>query len=210
MGQDPEQTTASWVHRPWIPIVAGLLAFVITVLAGLLVSADWALRTAEMRTLLTAVYESEAIMEAYQDASIDAVEEHRGATGADQAKLDDELIALAEVANEDLQRAGEVVAGIPILPWHRTILDARDAYLAHNIAWQDYTARVIEDPAELLRDQPLVNSTFEDAQEPLLDAIPQPDLLDLELDVWVIYAPPEETSGEVVSAALSGAMRLVS
>jgi hypothetical protein len=110
------------------------------------------------------------------------------------------LIALAIVANEELQIVGDEIAALPLLPWHRAISEARDAYLAHNVAWQDYTARVIEDPAELLRDQPLVNSTFEEAQQPLLDAIPQPDLLELELDVWVIYMPPESQSGEVVSA----------
>lgn len=191
------------MHRPWVPIVAGLLAFVITLLTGLLLAADWGVRTVEMRTLVGSIYESESVMEAFQSAAFDAVESHRSAAGADRTKLDDELTALAEVANEDLRAAGDAVAAVPILPWHRALNEARDAYLAHNAAWQDYTARVIEDPAELLRDQPLVNSTFEDAQQPLLDAIPHPDILDQELDVWVIYAPPEGDPGEVVSTFLA-------
>jgi len=201
-----ETTTATpWVRRGWVPPVAGVLAFLLTLLAGLGVTADWTLRTVEIRALIEGIYESESVMEAFQDAAFDAVEEHRTAGAQDRGKLDDELSALATVANEELQLAGEQVASLPILPWHRAINEARDAYLAHNIAWQEYTARVIEDPAELLRDQPRVNSTFEDAQQPLLDAIPQPDLLELELDVWVIYMPPESQSGEVVSASAAAA-----
>jgi hypothetical protein len=153
-----------------------------------------------MRALIESIYESESVMEAFQDAAFEAVEEHRTAGSQDRGKLDDELSALATIANEDLQIAGDEVAARPILPWHRAMNQARDAYLAHNIAWQAYSARVIKDAAELLRDQPLVNSTFEDAQQPLLDAIPQPDLLELELDIWVIYMPPESQSGDVVSA----------
>jgi hypothetical protein len=181
--------------------VAGALAFLLTLVIGLGVTADWTLRTVEMRGLIEGIFESESVMEAFQDAAFDVVEEHRTAGPQDRGKLNDELTALATVANEDLQVAGDQVAALSILPWHRAIIDARDAYLAHNAAWQEYTARVIEDPAELLRDQPMVNSTFEDAQQPLLDAIPQPDLLELELDVWVIYMPPESQSGEVVSAS---------
>jgi hypothetical protein len=180
--------------------VAGAVAVLLTLVAGLGFAADWALRTSEMRSLISEIYESESVMEAFQEAAFDAVEEHRTAGPQDRGKLDDELIALAIVANEELQIVGDEIAALPILPWHRAISEARDAYLVHNVAWQDYTARVIEDPAELLRDQPLVNSTFEEAQQPLLDAIPQPDLLELELDVWVIYMPPESQSGEVVSA----------
>ena len=188
--------------RRWLPIVAGAVAFLLTLIAGLGLIADWAMRTSEMRSLLAGIYESESVMEAFQDASITAVEEHRTDDAQDRSKLGDELTSLAEVAREELAQEGVAIAAQSILPWHASILEARDAYLAHNQAWQEYTARVIEDPAELLRDQPLVNSTFEDAQEPLLDAIPQPDLLELELDVWVIYMPPESQSGEVVSARL--------
>lgn len=193
-------TSTPWVQRRWVPPVAGALAFFLTVIAGVGFAGDWALRTIEMRTLIESIYESESVMEAFQGAAFDAVEEHRTAGPQDRGKLDDELSALATIANEELQLVGEAVAALPILPWHRAINEARDAYLAHNVAWQEYTARVIEDPAELLRDQPLVNSTFEEAQQPLLDGIPQPDLLELELDVWVIYMPPESQSGEVVSA----------
>jgi hypothetical protein len=197
---DVSTAESSWVHRRWVPPVAGAVAFLLTLVAGLGFAADWALRTSEMRSLISEIYESESVMEAFQEAAFDAVEEHRTAGPQDRGKLDDELIALAIVANEELQIVGDEIAALPILPCHRAISEARDAYLVHNVAWQDYTARVIEDPAELLRDQPLVNSTFEEAQQPLLDAIPQPDLLELELDVWVIYMPPESQSGEVVSA----------
>ena len=188
-------------RRRWLPVVAGAVAFLITLVVGLALTADWALRTSEMRALISGIYESESVMEAFQDASIDAVEQHSSDAPQDRSKLNDELTALAEVARDELVLEGTAIAELPVLPWHVSIREARDAYLAHNEAWQEYTARVIEDPAELLRDQPLVNSTFEDAQQPLLDAIPQPDLLELELDVWVIYMPPESQSGEVVSAS---------
>lgn len=199
-----EQTTPAtpWIRRRWVPPVAGALAFLLTLVVGLGVAADWTLRIVEMRGLIEGIYESESVMEALQDAAFDAVEEHRTAGPQDRGKLNDELTALATVANEDLQLAGDQVAALSILPWHRAIIAARDAYLAHNAAWQEYTARVVEDPAEFLQDQPLVDSTFEDAQQPLLDAIPQPDLLELELDVWVIYMSPESQSGEVVSAGV--------
>lgn len=203
MGEEVRTASPSWVHRAWVPIVAGAIAFVVTLLAGAGFAADIAVRTAEMRSLIIAIYASESVMEDFQEESIEAVEDHRASSGADQAKLDGELRGLAAAALTELEAAGDEIAGLPILPWHRSILAAREAYLLHNVAWQEYTARITEDPAELLRDQPLVNSTFEDAEQPILDAIPQPDLLDLAADVWVIFAPPAPTPGEVVSTSMS-------
>lgn len=202
-GMSEHTGTTSWVHRPWVPIVAGAAAFLLVLMTGLVVLADWAVRTSEMRSLIIGIYASESVMEDFQEASLEAVRDHQAGSVRDQGKLDGQLRDLATIAREDLALAGAEIASLPILPWHRSVVIARDTYLLHNDAWQQYTDRVIDDPSELLRDQPLVNSTFEDAQAPLLAAIPQPDVLDLESDIWVIYAPPEETSGEVVSTSVS-------
>lgn len=180
----------AWVHRRWVPWLAGALAFVLTFLAGGAFLADWAWRTAQMGELLDRVEASEAVMGELQDAVAEAFEEH--GAGQDNEKLDSELSALAAQAEIDIAAAGDAVAELPIAVWHVDIERARDAYLLHNIAWQEYMARASESSSEFLRPQEAVNQTFFDAREPFVLAVPEPDIDGLLERVGAIFAVPEE------------------
>lgn len=183
---------ASWIHRRWVPWTAGALAFGLTFLIGGALVADWTARVVQMQALLDRVEASEAVMGELQDEVAEAFEDHGG--DGDNAKLDGELRALAAQAEIDLTDAGQAVADLPIAVWHVDLERARDAYLLHNYAWQDYMARASESSSEFLRPQPDVNQTFFDAQQPFIDAIPDPDTEGLIDRVIAIFAPPEGSS----------------
>src|SRR6056297_781896 len=180
----------SWVHRRWVPWAAGALAFVLTLLAGGALVADWAWRTAQMNELLERVEASEAVMGELQDGVAEAFEEH--GAGNDNQKLDSELRDLAAQAQVEIAAAGAAVAELPIALWHGDIEQARDAYLLHNRAWVEYMARASEDPTEFLRPQEAVNETFFDAQAPFVEAVPEPDVEDLLQRVITIFEVPDD------------------
>ena len=183
----------SWIHRRWVPWLAGALAFGLTFLVGGALVADWASRVAQMQALLDRVEASEAVMGKLQDDVAEAFEDHGG---DDNEKLDGELRALAAQAEIDIAEAGQAVADLPIAVWHVDLERARDAYLLHNIAWQEYMARASESSSEFLAPQPDVNQTFFDAQQPFIDAIPEPDTAGLIDRVIAIFAPPEGSSSD--------------
>jgi hypothetical protein len=57
----------------------------------------------------------------------------------------------------------------------------------------------IEDPVAFTVDQPLVNQSFIDSQEPLEVAVPIPSLFDLELRVESIFVEgAPQVQGEIV------------
>lgn len=191
--------------RPWIPYVAGAVAFFLTLMLGAAIAADWGLRTAEMRGLVDRIWASEQVMMDLQDQAAEVFDEYGGpAALATNPKMREQLTGLARAQRQELELAGNDIADLPILPWHRNISDARAAYLAHNFAWQDYLERASEDAREFVADQPEVNDTFMDAEVPLNRAIPLPDLTGLGEEIELIYFVPEETAsgGEVVSASL--------
>lgn len=138
-------------------------------------------------------------MGALQDAADVAFEEH--GSGDDQASLDAELRNLAAAAEVDLAAAGDSVSRLPIAVWHTDIERARDAYVLHNRAWQEYMARSSQSASEFVAPQPLVNETFIDAEAPFVDAVPVPDAFGLLERVALIFAMPEgSSSGEQVLA----------
>ena len=176
--------------RRWLPLGLGLLAFLLVLGAGLLVTVDWGVRNAEMRRLVTAVESSEAAMSDAQAAVADAYDAFDASDGGEQAKLE---------LDSTLTAAAGPIAAVRILPWHGDIAEARDAYLAHNRAWQDYLARATDDPAEFDREQVQVNDTFT-AVEPLMrDALPEPPLFGLQERIDRIFAPPPASSGDLQS-----------
>lgn len=184
--------------RRWLPIILGALTFVI-VLAGLgAVVGDWALRNAEMRSLITQVEESEAAMGALQQGVQDVAAAYESKLPLDdqeQAALDTELETLASQARDAIGAAGDDVAGVRWLLWHREIGAAQEAYLAHNRAWQAYLARAAEDPAEFGRQQDLVNTTFVEAESSVRFAVPVAPLFDIDQRVDAIFAPPPMPEG---------------
>ena len=184
------QPRRSWIQRPWVPVLAGVLAFVITLFAGAIVAADWYWRTVEMDALLDRVEASESVMGQLQDDAAQAFEDHGG--GGDPAKLESTLKSLAADARVEIAKAGSSVAELPIAVWHGDIEAARDAYLAHNRAWQDYMQRASESADEFVKPQDAVNSTFFDAQAPFVAAVPLPDLSNLLERVTVIFEIPDD------------------
>ncbi len=100
---------------------------------------------------------------------------------------------------DSIGAAGREIAAVNILPWHTKIKAAQEAYLLHNYAWQAYMQSAAEDPVALTVDQPLVNQSFEDAQEPLESVVPVVALFDLEARVANIFidgAP--QSNGEII------------
>lgn len=180
-----------WIYRRWVPWAAGALAFALTLLVGGVLIADWAWRVSQMDTLLDRVEASEAAMGALQDAAAEAFEDHGSGSTEDQDALDSELRALAAEAEIDIAAAGDAVADMQIAFWHVGLERARDAYLQHNIAWQEYMARASESSSEFLQPQEAVNQTFFDAREPFIDALPDP-YPDQQLErIVVIFEVPE-------------------
>ncbi len=189
----------SWIHRPWVPWAAGAVAFTLTILAGMVVLADAVWRNVEMENFLERVEASELAMQDLQEATAAAFEDHGGE--GQQRKLDAELRGLAADAEQDIAAAGADVSDLPIAIWHADIERARQAYLEHNNAWQEYMARASESASEFLAPQPLVNQTFFDAEEPFYRAVPVPDLFGLSDQVALIFAEgqEQESSGQLVS-----------
>jgi hypothetical protein len=197
------QAPATRRPRRWLPVVAGVVTFVV-VLVGLgMVIGDVMARNIEMRSLITRVEASESAMGTLQENVRTILAEYEGRTplsDEDQAALDEELKAAAAAGRDAIAAAGDDVAAVRWFAWHRNIGAAQDAYLAHNRAWQDYLARAAEDPAEFGRPQDDVNSTFDAAQNPFRSALPALALFDLRDRIDVIFAPPPAEDGSSQAA----------
>ena len=184
--------------RRWIPYAAGALAFLVTlvVLGGIV--GDWAARNYEMRTLVTRIEASETTMGDLQANVQEILARYQGQgelPDEKQAALDAELAAAAAKGRDAIGAAGDGVAGVRWLAWHRDVSQAQEAYLAHNRAWQDYLARAAKDPAEFGAPQDAVNQTFDAAQGPIRDALPAPALFDLLSRIDSVFAPPPAVDG---------------
>ena len=196
-------------RNSWIPLVAGAVAFLLTLGIGGAVGTDWLARNIEMDRLVSAIEVSEAAMGAVQDRVVVVLEELDAADLQGQptdAQSDTqtkaavaELAAIAVDGADSIGAAWRAIAAVNILPWHTEIKAAKEAYLLHNYAWQAYMQAAIEDPVAFTVDQPLVNQSFIDSQEPLEDAIPKPSLFDLEPRVENIFVEgAPQVAGEIV------------
>lgn len=205
----------------WIPLVAGAVAFFLTLGIGGAAGTDWLARNIEMDRLVSAIEVSEAAMGVVQDrvsvvlGELDAADLQGGPTdapndGQNDAQTDAQAdaqieAAVAELASiavdgaDSIGAAGRAIAAINVLPWHTEIETAREVYLLHNYAWQAYMQAAIEDPVAFTVDQPLVNQSFVDSQQPLEDAIPDLSLFDLEQRVENIFVEgAPQSSGEII------------
>lgn len=91
------------------------------------------------------------------------------------------------------------------MPWHGKIAAGKQAYVIHNQAWQDYLGASAKDPAELLVDQPEIDSTFMDAEPLLKKAVPDPPLFDLKKRVNDIFVEGQaQPDGPTQEASLRG------
>jgi hypothetical protein len=156
------------------------------------VAGDWTSRNLEMRALVGAVEDSESAMQ-WTDDQIQSIIKQYGDTGklsaAQKTKAWDALSEAAYAGEFAIGAAGEEVSAVTVLPWHKDILQAQTAYLAHNQAWQDYMKVATEDPVALFKTQPDVNSTFEVAGPLMKKAVPVPALFELKDRVELIFAP---------------------
>jgi hypothetical protein len=188
-----------------ISLIAGAVAFLLTLGIGGAVGTDWLARNVEMDRLVTAIEASEASMGAAQDQvgaildELDATDLQGAPTDAETAAIVAELAGIAVEGADSIGAAGRAIADVSVLPWHTKIEAAKEAYLLHNYAWQAYMQSAIEDPVAFTVNQPLVNQSFEEAQQPLVDAVPELALFDLSSRVENIFidGAPEST-GEIV------------
>ena len=181
----------------WVAWTLGLVALVLITLANVVVAGELALRSLEADNLVSAVEQSEMAMMATQ-AEFDEVlsaYDTENLTDEEREQLSAELSDVAERGGVAIADAGGFVAGLLIMPWHTQLLDAQDAYLAHNQAWVNYMAAAAEDPAEWFRPQPAVNDTFADAKLPLVEAVPFFDFLQTLPRIELIYVSGSGDSG---------------
>jgi hypothetical protein len=196
-------------RNSWIPLVAGAVAFLLTLGIGGAVGTDWLARNIEMDRLVSAIEASEVTMGVVQERVAVVLEELDAAelqgtqtdaqTDAQTEAAVAELAAIAVDGADSIGAAGRAVAAVSVLPWHTEIQTAKEAYLLHNYAWQAYMQAAIEDPVAFTVDQPLVNQSFIDSQQPLEDAIPKPSLFDLEPRVENIFVEgAPQSNGEII------------
>jgi hypothetical protein len=193
------------VRRPrrWLPLVAGAVTFLLVLVTVGVVVGDAFARNVEMRSLVARVEASESAMGTLQDEVRAIFTEYEGRTplsDEDQAALDEQLKAAAAAGRDAIAEAGRDVEAMRWLAWHREIGAAQDAYLAHNRAWQDYLDRAAQDPAEFVRPQDDVNTTFEAAERSFRAALPWLALFDLRDRVDAIFAPPPAEDGSSQAA----------
>ncbi len=180
----------------------GIAALVVITMANVVVAGELALRSLEADNLVSAVEQSETAMKTTQtefDAALSAYDTEN-LTDDEREQLSADLADVAARGVGAIAIAGEGVAQIEIMPWHTNILDAREAYLAHNQAWVNYMAAAAEDPAEWFRPQPAVNDTFADAKLPLVEAVPFFDFLQTVPRIELIYVSGSGDSGSGQSA----------
>lgn len=188
-------------QRRWFGPLIGLVTFMVVLvpLGAGGVAVDSGIRIAEMNELLTKVEASELEMMVVQE-EIERVSSDFEAlpdpTDEDRQELVKELATTAAVGQEAIAEAGAAISAAEIAPWHVGVQEARDDYLAHSQAWQEYLGRAKEDPLELTRPQELVDSTFLESEESMRAAVPSILGSEILARVDVIYAEPEgESSG---------------
>ncbi len=153
-----------------------------------------------MDRLVSGIEDSEAAM-------VGAIEGVRVAIGEDgdtderSAETDAELQRIAAAARTDIAAAGEDVAAVAIQPWHEDVVAARDAYLDHSGAWQDFLAAASDDAEAWFVEFPAIETTWQ-AFGPLVEAaVPSPALRNLQDRVALILADGDGPEGGPTLAA---------
>lgn len=157
-----------------------------------------------MRAFLGAVESSEAQMTWTQGQVQDAIDAY-GQTQSEQAQreLIDNLQSIAAEGRDRIKAAGDEVAAVDVSPWHGDLLRAKQAYLEHNAAWQEYLDRASRDASEFGRPQDRVDSTFAAAEPLFRQAVPIPDAYGTKQRVDVIFAEPVTQGGPTQEARLA-------
>jgi hypothetical protein len=173
------------------------LAAAVVLIASVAVG-EWAAKTQEMNRLVGGIGESEAAM----TQAMTAVSLLLGPAGAlgdtDAADAQKQLQRAATTGLAGVKDAADQIEAVPIQPWHHDVLAARDAYLAHNTAWQDFLTSAAGDPSVWLTPDEEVESTWDALAPVLTDAVPTPAILDLDQRVAGILedgAPAVDDTG---------------
>lgn len=180
-----------------IALVVGLV-FVLLAILG----ADWAARNVSMNALVNRISVSEAAMSAVEDkftADLDAFAKAQATDPNALETLKAQIKKDAEAGAAAVTAAGLSINNLRILPWDQSVTAARNAYLAHNLAWQQYLWNVSNNPQKLMEVDPAIGTTW-DAMVPLLkEAVPNPALFDLKKRVNKIVddgsAPADDSGG---------------
>ena len=198
----------------WLPVLIGLAAFIVTAVALGLVAWDWTGRNMEMNALVTAVEASEDAMgRTQEDLAATAARLRTLTSDAQKQRAIDDLVAGAQRGEMRIGSAGEVVGQVPVLPWHADIVEAKEAYIAHNLSWQVYMAAIAADPKVYGTDQPVIDATFMAADPLMRAAVPDPPLFDLAQRVDRIFVegagpPPAPDGQEVAGGSEAVALRV--
>lgn len=154
------------------PLAAAVLVLVLLVVAGAVVG-DWYLRVSEMEGLLDGTRASETAMSDTLDDIDAAIEDYSAATStSDQEDALTEIEDAAASGRSAVAAAGDDLDALGFLPWHPALADARDRYVEHNRAWQDYLDAVSDDPMALNEEQPEISSTWQQAHSAYEAAVP--------------------------------------
>ena len=149
--------------------------------------ADLALRNIEMKRLMDAAFQSEAVMFAYLedvDGHFDRFPNVPEPTEEQWTTLFDGIHEAATVGYYELAYRYARVDAVFVAPWHRNATEAQLRYLEHNLAWSTELDAVAGDPARLLG--PVSNdigSSWPIAKVALRNAVPSLDLLGIGADV---------------------------
>lgn len=196
-------------YPAWIPWVAGLAVFLLTLVAGGALAGDWLARNIQMRDLVTAIEGSEAAMGAVQDqiaAAFDDYAAKKKPTDAEKDAFDASLSNIAAAGASSIALAGDKVAQVKLLPWDVAVWNSRKAYLAHNLAWQDYLSAAALNPLELTKTQPAINDTFMAFEKTIMAAVPDPALFALKKRVahlFIDQSPADSAQGPMQAAGLT-------
>jgi hypothetical protein len=179
----------------------GIVLMILALLAVAVLMGDWLARNVEMDRLVSGIEESEAAM-------ITAIDDVRAALDEDpladrQApETGDALVEIATDAGNAVAAAAADIGAVVIQPWHEDIVLARDDYLAHNQAWQDFLAAASQDPQEWFTDYEPINITWDAVGPTLRDGVPTPALWNLAERVELVLDDGEDTEeGPTLEAA---------
>ncbi len=168
------------------------------VLLGSVAVGEWGAKTQEMNRLVDGIEESEAAMTQAM-AAVTLILGPSGSLGEmDTADATEQLQEAANNGLAGVRSAASRIESIPIQPWHHEVLAARDAYLAHNEAWQAFLASAADDASVWLTDDEDIESTWNALDPVLRAAVPTPAILNLDQRVDEILddaAPAGEPGG---------------
>lgn len=143
-----------------------------------------------MDQLLDAVELSEKVLEDSQrDLNNIAPQLHYRLTAERREQVLAALQRSAADAAAEVQDTGALVQEVFVLPWHRSLVKAREVYDDHSQAWDDRYSNAADDIGTLNDRAPgaRITSTFRVAERAFVAAIPRLALNDAEARVAAIF-----------------------